>query len=223
MALSLGGFLLSVSAAACILLLSPLVSARPYTGATHNHFRCFQDRAYLANGYYESLEGYDVIRAHCHRGFKLVGSENRICDHVNQRYTGEMPICVDVNECFRFEEGSGGDGWDDEDDTMELEKCHPNATCTNMVGSYKCRCNTGLVGNGFRCAKLECPALSPIPNGRMLPLGHGTIYKFFCDFGFRITGYPVVQCIRGRWNRNPPQCIRAPTRHLGPQAMHGDA
>ena len=29
--------------------------------------------------------------------------------------------------------------------------CHANATCTNLVGSYKCTCKTGFTGNGNNC------------------------------------------------------------------------
>lgn len=45
--------------------------------------------------------------------------------------------CVDVNEC--------ADG--------KLNRCHPQAKCVNLRGSYKCRCRHGFLGNGFECHK----------------------------------------------------------------------
>ena len=33
----------------------------------------------------------------------------------------------------------------------ELDVCHVNAICTNTVGSYRCTCEEGYIGNGFTC------------------------------------------------------------------------
>ena len=41
---------------------------------------------------------------------------------------------TDINEC-----SSGGND------------CHDDATCTNLVGSYKCTCNSGFRGAGSYC------------------------------------------------------------------------
>ena len=43
-------------------------------------------------------------------------------------------LSIDVNECNT---NHGG--------------CHSNATCTNLVGSHKCSCNSGFDGNGTNC------------------------------------------------------------------------
>ena len=32
-----------------------------------------------------------------------------------------------------------------------IDNCHPNATCTDTVGSFECSCNSGLTGNGVNC------------------------------------------------------------------------
>lgn len=45
--------------------------------------------------------------------------------------------CTDINECS---------------DAI-LNKCHPQAKCINIQGSYKCRCKHGYLGNGFECHK----------------------------------------------------------------------
>lgn len=49
----------------------------------------------------------------------------------------EVRRCEDVNEC--------ADG--------KLNRCHPQAKCINLRGSYKCRCRRGYLGNGFECHK----------------------------------------------------------------------
>ena len=43
--------------------------------------------------------------------------------------------CVDVDECS----------------SSETNECDPNALCTNMEGSYLCRCKKGFTGNGLTC------------------------------------------------------------------------
>ena len=45
--------------------------------------------------------------------------------------------CVDIDEC-----------------TAMLDKCAADATCSNIDGSYKCKCNEGFSGNGKMCAEL---------------------------------------------------------------------
>ena len=39
---------------------------------------------------------------------------------------------IDVNECMN-------------------DPCHENATCSDMVGSFMCMCDTGFSGDGFNC------------------------------------------------------------------------
>ena len=31
------------------------------------------------------------------------------------------------------------------------EPCHVNSTCKNMVGSFRCECNQGFIGDGINC------------------------------------------------------------------------
>ncbi len=47
---------------------------------------------------------------------------------------GQQPACVDVNEC-----------------TIGQHRCDENALCINEVGSYRCVCKSGHVGDGFTC------------------------------------------------------------------------
>ena len=34
---------------------------------------------------------------------------------------------------------------------FKMNKCHPNASCTNTQGSYNCSCNPTFIGDGFDC------------------------------------------------------------------------
>lgn len=56
--------------------------------------------------------------------------------------------CVDINEC--------ADNVDD---------CGQNATCTNLVGAYACRCNNGYQGDGRTCVVTACSAGFETPEG----------------------------------------------------------
>ena len=46
--------------------------------------------------------------------------------------------CADINEC----------------DTGD-HNCHPNAQCTNMVGTFSCACSSGFDGNGVTCTGIS--------------------------------------------------------------------
>lgn len=54
------------------------------------------------------------------------------CSPGYQIKSDEQNKCVDVNECM---------------DTL-LNDCHTSADCMNSVGSYRCQCRTGFIGDG---------------------------------------------------------------------------
>ena len=75
-------------------------------------------------------------------------SENRKC--INKTFFGceckpgfaedESGSCTDINECSTNNE------------------CDDNANCTNQIGSYKCNCKNGYVGDGKFCSVGQCTA-----------------------------------------------------------------
>ena len=39
--------------------------------------------------------------------------------------------------------------------TNGSHNCHAAATCTNIVGSFTCACNSGWIGSGVNCIGME--------------------------------------------------------------------
>ncbi|CAH1798472.1 unnamed protein product [Owenia fusiformis] len=74
-----------------------------------------------------TTEGFDPCD-HCPENSECI-NKNCLC---LSGYFNSSHECKDVNECL-------------------LGKCHANATCTNLPGSYKCTCYAGFHGNGFNC------------------------------------------------------------------------
>ena len=35
---------------------------------------------------------------------------------------------------------------------LDIDNCHPNATCTDSNGGFECSCNPGFTGSGTDCA-----------------------------------------------------------------------
>ena len=34
---------------------------------------------------------------------------------------------------------------------LDMDNCHMNATCADVIGSFECECNSGFEGNGVNC------------------------------------------------------------------------
>ena len=74
----------------------------------------------------------------------------------------EYFTCPDIDEC-----------------RLGLDKCHHNATCINLPGSYDCQCNHGFKGNGHDYCNKTCT----------LQCEHGKCsgepeYKCLCELGW---------------------------------------
>ncbi len=60
-----------------------------------------------------------------------------VCINVDSKHSTFIP---DVDECV-----------------LDPDSCHPNATCTNTLGSFVCNCITGFAGDGMNCTDInEC-------------------------------------------------------------------
>nr|XP_058947345.1 neurogenic locus notch homolog protein 2-like [Pocillopora verrucosa] len=71
--------------------------------------------------------------ATCQSGFTLKGYRC-LCP---PGFEGEL--CeTDIDECSEVH-------------AVKMNKCHPNASCTNSQGSYNCFCNPKHIGDGFEC------------------------------------------------------------------------
>lgn len=80
-----------------------------------------------------------ITLVHLSNNNETAAADTRTNENKSKQYKGVTTgkSCADINEC--------SDGM--------LNKCHPQAKCINMQGSYKCRCKHGYLGNGFECHK----------------------------------------------------------------------
>ena len=67
----------------------------------------------------------------------------------------------------------------------ENNECDENASCVNKPGSYDCRCNTGLEGDGFECQNVnECEA--GLTNCNEFAQCIDTVGSFECEVRMRV-------------------------------------
>jgi len=75
----------------------------------------------------------------------------------------------------------------------EYNNCHPNANCTDTVGSYTCECKDGYTGDGVTCTSMyfHCSytQLASVYKFiyNMFSLIYGHLFYIYC-YGFQI--YP---------------------------------
>ena len=108
--------------------------------------------------------------------------------------------CVDIDEC------------------ADRTSCHISAQCQNTLGSHKCLCPSGHIGDPYtsgcrpkgECSSnLDCPVASACSNGRCIdpcsseggrsPCGSGAIcsvvdHSALCSCPARTSGDPRQQC-----------------------------
>ncbi|MFM2152151.1 MAG: hypothetical protein RL199_586 [Pseudomonadota bacterium] len=98
------------------------------------------------------------VRVGCGNGTK---DTNEVCDDGNAiDGDGCDNQCADVNEC------------------LGTPNCQANSTCVNTVGSYRCDCNAGYMGDGKVSA---CSAIN-------------------CNAGQKWDGSACVACESGKWS-----------------------
>ncbi|XP_078664783.1 sushi, von Willebrand factor type A, EGF and pentraxin domain-containing protein 1-like [Branchiostoma floridae x Branchiostoma belcheri] len=144
----------------------------------------------------------------CKEGFDLTGGDfMRTCQN-DQTWSGTQPTC-ERKTCL--------------DLPMPL---HGNKTGGNLCGdvvTYTCAAGYDLTGDATRtcqtngqwsgtqpsCSRVQCPTLSPIPNGQM---SGGTLFgqqvSFVCNSGYELSGSQSRMCQSdGLWSGTQPSCI----------------
>nr|XP_033819400.1 uromodulin-like [Geotrypetes seraphini] len=76
----------------------------------------------------------------CSSGYcvNTIGSYDCRCPTGYTKVSGHL--CIDIDECSR----------------PDLNRCHPQAICTNYNGYYTCTCFSGYYGDGYHCEIDEC-------------------------------------------------------------------
>ncbi|XP_077969047.1 uncharacterized protein LOC120326188 [Styela clava] len=116
----------------------------------------------------------------CDRGYMINGKRVLRCNENTRDWDAVRPICVrgddTSNPCNVFavfdfasdgklececSTGFRGDGYISCEDVNECQEgshvCDSNAICINTLGSYRCKCKVGYVGNGRECRDInEC-------------------------------------------------------------------
>merc|ERR1712048_971445 len=95
---------------------------------------------------------------------------------------GDNAKCMNNFACL-CEEGYEGDpvaGCTDIDECKNVffDKCDPNATCKNTIGSYECTCNNGFTGDGATGGCTENNESTP---GKCAPSGWTDLVGYGCD------------------------------------------
>ncbi|XP_055859878.1 uncharacterized protein LOC106052747 isoform X2 [Biomphalaria glabrata] len=150
---------------------SPLCDPNALCSNSPGSFKCICDanRHYVGDGFTCSFK---------------CGSNNdcdaprAICNDVNacvciKGYQGDGRQCTDINECAN----------------KTLNNCNANANCINTVGSFKCECKNGYVGNGVsNCTALpkNCKEISNFVNGNKYRIdpdftGPANAFTVICD------------------------------------------
>ncbi|KAE8586619.1 hypothetical protein XENTR_v10021718 [Xenopus tropicalis] len=108
-------------------------------------------------------------RCECASGFTLSGDGHNCilaslinpCEDGSHTCNRDTSRCVPRGdgvftcECFPGFNKSGEDCVDVDECTEH--RCHPDASCTNTLGSFSCRCNSGYEGDGFQCTQILGP------------------------------------------------------------------
>lgn len=91
-----------------------------------------------------------TVEYFCNPGFRITaGNRLRRCQK-NEKWTGSLPICEDINECIQYR----AYGMPDFTNNIRADLgnlCHVKATCYNTIGSFHCKCNSGYYGDGKYC------------------------------------------------------------------------
>ncbi|XP_078585766.1 sushi, von Willebrand factor type A, EGF and pentraxin domain-containing protein 1-like [Branchiostoma floridae x Branchiostoma japonicum] len=161
----------------------------------------------------------------CHTGYDITGGDfMRTCE-ADQTWSGTQPTCQ-RKTCPELQPPPNG-----------------NITGTNLFGdvvTFTCAAGYELIGSDTRtcqgnaqwsgnqpsCSRVQCPTLSPIPNGQM---SGGTLFgqlvSFLCNSGYELSGSSSRVCQSdSTWSGIQPFCVPMNCSELTPPpngAIHG--
>ena len=94
----------------------------------------------------------------------------------------------------------------------------PSPPCSYLY-IYHFKILVGYHGNGYQCEIDKCDDLKRIRNGHKTNsnVTYGSIVKFSCNNGFRLSGAKSVLCqSKGQWNDSKPTCTGMYTNTSSP-------
>ncbi|XP_033117452.1 hemicentin-1-like isoform X2 [Anneissia japonica] len=99
---------------------------------------------------------------------------------------------------------------------------------TEMVaGKYSCY-GSNRVGVNHRSTNIyvtgeSCPLPKEVTNGvlEIKGLYHGSSHSYMCKKGYTMVGAPVILCINGIYNHEPPKCFADCGMQTNPRGTHG--
>ncbi|XP_069487009.1 sushi, von Willebrand factor type A, EGF and pentraxin domain-containing protein 1 isoform X2 [Ambystoma mexicanum] len=156
----------------------------------------------------ESYTYGSVAHYKCHAGFRLDGSEKRICQG-NKKWDGNEPICVPIS-CGP-------------PPTVEFGQADAEEYTFQKCVRYHCNEGFVLEGNETRtcmedgswsapapvCTAVKCPLVLNIQNGEVNGSGHhfGDSVHYHCKAGYILHGPPKRTCqANGTWDGGAPDC-----------------
>ena len=98
------------------------------------------------------------------------------------------------------------------DSVSYIEGSTVNYTCRKgfePLGEGIYTCLNGMWRGSFRCTIKRCPPLVPPDHGKIIGdiLEVGSVLKFECDLGYRLSGSDFSQCLlEASWSHKVPEC-----------------
>merc|ERR1711981_606169 len=99
---------------------------------------------------------------------------------------GDGVVCTDINEC-----------------KTHTDNCNGNATCTNNIGDFSCKCIKGYSGDGVKCEDIhECNEGTHQCHEHATCINDAGGYKCQCDLGYQSRG-----AITGIYCEDRDECL----------------
>ncbi|RUS82417.1 hypothetical protein EGW08_009805, partial [Elysia chlorotica] len=168
----------------------------------------------LDNGYIEGSSHLfgDILNVSCHRGYRLKGSEIRVCQ-ANKTWSFDDPLCEQIlcpppplyNKSSRDTE--------DARDTFPVD-FSVSYVCEighimNGSGVKICEQSGQWSGEDIHCYPLSCEPVNSIKYGEVMgnSFTYLSVLDYTCKDGFKLAGNSSSTCTEhGIWSSQPPSC-----------------